>query len=427
MTRATNRKTGKKGHGESAKNSTSKQSAKTPKKHPQYQQETSQKWIIGVGVLCLLIGAVAVVLYFVPSLQVDFKGKVSREKDFDQQKKVVKERVKGDGVDGRKDKKKPAGAHVQDLPPEFRDFKLSIQSKLQMENLKENNHELKIQELRHDNSKSSVRAYVVENFLSNNECDNLAMVHSRHVSELNKQVPIICFESIKSFREYLKDAKLKIKVIPNDFTKGTTCINETFSAKLQGRFKWSFSTAFYPGESKFSTMFAERIQKATGLKLENGGKFQITSYPQGVGYKNHTDCIVNHSDKRDRFATILVYLRDVEQGGETKFPQLGINVKPRKGLALIWNSMNSHGECDPTSFHNAAKVIKGHKFIIQRWYYYHNFPALGKRPQEPMLPQRGTHQPRVSCDEYEQGSCRWYDEWNYDHLVDYTANQQNLI
>lgn len=62
-----------------------------------------------------------------------------------------------------------------------------------------------------------------------------------------------------------------------------------------------------------------------------------------------------------------MYLRDVEEGGETKFPQLGVSVKPRKGLALIWNSMNSRGECDPTSLHNAAKVIKGHKFIIQRW------------------------------------------------------------
>ena len=172
---------------------------------------------------------------------------------------------------------------MQQLPPEFKDFKLSVQSKLQMNDVKENNHEMKIQELKHSNSKSTVHAYVVENFLSDMECDSLTMVHSRHVSELNKQAPIICFDSIKSFRKYLKDAKLKIKVSPNDFTKGTTCINETFSAQLQAHFKWSFSTAFYPGESKFSTMFAERIKRATGLKLENGGKFQITSYPQMVG------------------------------------------------------------------------------------------------------------------------------------------------
>lgn len=172
---------------------------------------------------------------------------------------------------------------MQDLGPEFKDFKLSIQSKLKIKNIKESDHEMIIHELKHHNSKSSVHAYIVENFLTDVQCDGLMMVHSRHVSELNKQVPIICFDSLKSFREYLNDAKFKIKVSPNDFTRGTTCINETFSAKLQARFKWSYSTAFYPGESKFSTLFADKIHKATGLKIENGGKFQITSYPQGIG------------------------------------------------------------------------------------------------------------------------------------------------
>lgn len=75
----------------------------------------------------------------------------------------------------------------------------------------------------------------------------------------------------------------------------------------------------------------------------------------------------DEGDKRDRYATVLVYLQDVEKGGETTFPQLGIKVKPKKGRALIWNSMTSDGNCDPTSIHNAAKVEQGHKFIIQRW------------------------------------------------------------
>lgn len=60
-------------------------------------------------------------------------------------------------------------------------------------------------------------------------------------------------------------------------------------------------------------------------------------------------------------------------------------------------------------------------------YYYKNFPALGKRAPEPHLPARKPNQPRVTCDEYEQGSCRWYDEWNYEHIVEYTTMQHNLL
>ena len=93
----------------------------------------------------------------------------------------------------------------------------------------------------------------------------------------------------------------------------------------------------------------------------------VTSRVFTLGYKNHTDCTVGQDEKRDRYATILVYLKDVAEGGETAFPELGLSVTPKKGLALVWNSMTEDGQCDPSSIHNAAKVIQGHKYILQRW------------------------------------------------------------
>ena len=70
---------------------------------------------------------------------------------------------------------------------------------------------------------------------------------------------------------------------------GTRCVNETFSQHLQDwlHSNWSYSTAFYPGESTFSTTFAQQIFDATRLDLDHGGKFQITAYPQGIGTKLH--------------------------------------------------------------------------------------------------------------------------------------------
>ena len=38
------------------------------------------------------------------------------------------------------------------------------------------------------------------------------------------------------------------------------------------------------------------------------------------GYKKHTDCTEDTGELRDRMATVLVYLDDVETGGETDFP-----------------------------------------------------------------------------------------------------------
>ena len=201
-----------------------------------------------------------------------------------------------------------------------------------------------------------------------------------------KQKPIICFDSIATLRKNLieiKREKVAELVTPLDFTQGTTCINQTFSRQLEKwGLKWSFSTAFYPGESKFSTIFGKRIEEATMLNETHGGKFQITSYPFEVGYKDHTDCVVDNKDERDRYATFLVYLNDLgaDGGGETVFPELGNDIKPREGRALVWNNMDyGTGKCEPKSIHNAAKVLHPvkKKYIIQRWYYYKNFYALG--------------------------------------------------
>jgi hypothetical protein len=47
--------------------------------------------------------------------------------------------------------------------------------------------------------------------------------------------------------------------------------------------KWSYSTAFYLGESAFSTLLSKRIEEGTNLQSTHGGKFQITSTDKGVG------------------------------------------------------------------------------------------------------------------------------------------------
>lgn len=100
MTKPVNRKPGKKGHGDiSAKNSSKKQASKTQKAH-QYQQEKSQKWTVVFAICCLLVGAVAVALYIVPSIHFALKDNASSKKDFQEQKRAFKD----DSVD-RKNKK----------------------------------------------------------------------------------------------------------------------------------------------------------------------------------------------------------------------------------------------------------------------------------------------------------------------------------
>ncbi|CAL1538796.1 unnamed protein product [Lymnaea stagnalis] len=275
---------------------------------------------------------------------------------------------------------------------------------------------------------SSVKVFLFDDFLSAEECAGLMRAHDSHVKALNK-TPILCFDSVETLRSHLKDVKKNIRVTPNDFTPGTKCVNTSFSLQLTAWLKgnWSYSTAFYPGESVFSKVAADRIQKAMGLDPKSGGKFQITSYPIGKAYKEHTDCLLDGKDSRDRVVSVLMYLNDVDDGGETRFPELGIWVKPKRGRALVWNNMSPEGYCEPHSKHIASVVKKGSKYVLIRWYYYKTFYSLGRRPPAPHLPAREALQAMVMCDVYNSGSCRWYDEWSYEHLLEYERNKLTLI
>ncbi|PIK44985.1 hypothetical protein BSL78_18169 [Apostichopus japonicus] len=306
-------------------------------------------------------------------------------------------------------------------------YKPTIQRSLKIGNFELQGKNIKAEELKPSKShNSSVRVYKFENFLTERECNGLIQAHKRHVLEFSDVDPIFCCDDISTIEKNVKDAGGKIAISAADLIPETTCLDTKHSEELKSILRWSYSTAFYPGESPFTRVFEERVKQATGLKPSNGGKFQITSYEKGVGYKTHTDCIVGNSDLRDRMGTILVYLDDVPLGGETSFPELGIKVTPKKGMALVWNNMNPDGICEPLSVHTAAKVQEGHKYIIQRWYYHQSFANLGQRAPEPPVPERLSKTARVTCDEYEHGSCRWYDEWNYDHIPDYLQRMNSL-
>ena len=64
----------------------------------------------------------------------------------------------------------------------------------------------------------------------------------------------------------------------------------------------------------------------------------------------------------------MIYLNDVEEGGTTYFKYLDINIKPKKGMAVIWNNLNKDGSINPNTEHCGSPVIKGEKYIITKWF-----------------------------------------------------------
>lgn len=69
--------------------------------------------------------------------------------------------------------------------------------------------------------------------------------------------------------------------------------------------------------------------------------------------------------------TLFIYLSDVDEGGETDFPRLGLKVAPKKGRAVLWPSVfdDNPNHSDPRSDHGALPVIRGTKYGANAWYH----------------------------------------------------------
>jgi len=59
-----------------------------------------------------------------------------------------------------------------------------------------------------------------DEFLSEAECDGLMKAHNKHVQELSKIDPLLCFDSIQTLRRHLQAVGKKVKVTPRDFIPG---------------------------------------------------------------------------------------------------------------------------------------------------------------------------------------------------------------
>tara|TARA_B100001094_G_C17949279_1_gene679674 strand:- start:112 stop:723 length:612 start_codon:yes stop_codon:yes gene_type:complete len=63
----------------------------------------------------------------------------------------------------------------------------------------------------------------------------------------------------------------------------------------------------------------------------------------------------------DRWVTWMVYLNDVEEGGETEFLHQSLRIKPKKGMGVIWPGGYTH-------IHRGNSPLKGEKYILTGWF-----------------------------------------------------------
>ncbi|KAJ8771164.1 hypothetical protein K2173_023489 [Erythroxylum novogranatense] len=176
--------------------------------------------------------------------------------------------------------------------------------------------------------------------------------------------------------------------------KSTVVDSETGKSK-DSRVRTSSGTFLQRGRDKIIRDIENRIADFTFIPVEHGEGLQILHYEVGQRYEPHYDYFMDDFNTRNggqRIATVLMYLSDVEEGGETVFPTAkgnftavpwwnelsecgkeGLSVKPKMGDALLFWSMKPDASLDPSSLHGGCPVIRGNKWSSTKWMHINEY------------------------------------------------------
>lgn len=168
------------------------------------------------------------------------------------------------------------------------------------------------------------------------------------------------------------------------------------------------------------TGIEERIAKWTHLNVSHQEDMQVLRYGVGQEYKPHYDSLVEESP---RVATVVLYLNDVDQGGETAFPDSvaskitsvnpsllsscasgSVAVKPKRGDALLFFSLQPDLSTDMGALHTGCPVLEGVKWTATKWIHTAPFrpESLGGELVVPRFPDE--------CMNYDNDCVSWAKE-----------------
>lgn len=111
---------------------------------------------------------------------------------------------------------------------------------------------------------------------------------------------------------------------------------------------------------------AQTANQLTNLPIKDQEKLQVVCYQPGGKFNAHYDAEYEDSVS-SRVATLLVYLNDDYEGGETEFVNIGVKIKPEKGKGILFWNLDQKNEKIYGSMHQGNEVKNGEKWICTKW------------------------------------------------------------
>ncbi len=189
-----------------------------------------------------------------------------------------------------------------------------------------------------------------------------------HVLQVVRDPHVVVFGNLLSDEECDALIELARPRLARSLTVATRTGGEELNAD-----RTSNGMFFQRGETALVARIEARIARLVNWPLENGEGLQILQYRPGAEYKPHYDyfdpaepgtpTILKRGGQR--VGTLVMYLSEPEKGGGTTFPDIHLEVAPKRGNAVFFSYDRPHPST--RTLHGGAPVIAGEKWIATKW------------------------------------------------------------
>lgn len=105
-------------------------------------------------------------------------------------------------------------------------------------------------------------------------------------------------------------------------------------------------------------LYASQYAEESGIFFSHMESISMLEYLSGDGfYKPHYD----FGPDTPRTMSAVLYLNDVEEGGETYFDQIDVTVSPKAGRLVLFPSTYPYS-------HEARNPLSGNKYVLVTWF-----------------------------------------------------------
>ncbi|WP_258171065.1 2OG-Fe(II) oxygenase [Paenibacillus sp. R14(2021)] len=129
----------------------------------------------------------------------------------------------------------------------------------------------------------------------------------------------------------------------------------------------SSSMFFEESENEWIQAIETRVSELMNIPVSHAEPLQLLHYMPGEQYQPHFDYFISGNAANNRISTLVIYLNDVEEGGETYFPSLRFSVTPKKGSAVYFEYFYNDPSINELTLHGGNPVVAGEKWVATQW------------------------------------------------------------